>query len=191
MHDHIIWQRLLMICLCKLQYMLLYQLLLALMFNAAFFMDGSHFNDQQVTHVCFGTPSDMLQCQLVFDTLARSQFLLKNSSLQHACAHHVHCSAHRQAEEQGAIRACSHRCHMRRTAHGRHDCCFLCLHSIHVMPYTMLCPQHIGMISTEAMPVQMEFDVASILRVALCFAARHSRFHSNIVGSSLQFAPSN
>lgn len=32
-----------------MQYMVLYQLLMALMFNTSFFMDGSHFNNQQVS----------------------------------------------------------------------------------------------------------------------------------------------
>ena len=36
-------------CLMLMQYMVLYQLLMALMFNTSFFMDGSHFNNQQVS----------------------------------------------------------------------------------------------------------------------------------------------
>ena len=39
------------LCLCTLQYMVLYQLLLALMFDAAFYMDGSQFNNQQVRQI--------------------------------------------------------------------------------------------------------------------------------------------
>lgn len=34
-----------------MQYMVLYQLLMALMFNTSFFMDGSHFNNQQVSSI--------------------------------------------------------------------------------------------------------------------------------------------
>lgn len=36
-------------CVVLMQYMVLYQLLMALMFNTSFFMDGSHFNNQQVS----------------------------------------------------------------------------------------------------------------------------------------------